>query len=671
MFSGLDNLCGTEEEQRYNRKDANALPSIIFCGFADAFDPFKEDPEDEREDKVVHGSQGLHIKDDERFSIDETFEEYEDDDSSVVSSSGVSVLSINDEADDIVPSNEKVDLSEIDNVDDESTIGDEEGENVQSKEVLPPVEARPISAGMTRPLRSRSTSGNYVKKNYTSTSQGSSSIQNKSTSIGNAKAESKRKELLKDLKTSISANGRYSVRVAKCLKELGNFHETWGQEEIAVTLYQGSLEIFSCKVGDHDSNVTDLYQRLAKGFQRLGEESKALQYHSNALFMINDLSGDFDLTACDIRVEISKIMFDKSFSKEAVKDLKKALKGYRMAHGDEHVKVAETVDLMACFYSDSGNPDKANNVRGELVKLMVALYGTKSVEVASSLEKWAMTHESIGDLVGALRIMKQAYVMFHDIKGPTCIDAEETLEKIGFLYSKMGRTEKAIKAHTSVALARKNRCGEQSVELAASYLILGKAYMKDSKPGRALKALTRAMTCYGKANENKNEYIAELMETLHNIGELHLMTSDYEKALKAFKKEKAVRQRYIAYDEEALVHSTKSIGQALHQLDNFSESQKAFVEALHMIDRIEGRKLQFADTMRSCGEALENFDENRAFTCYKESVQMFMANGYDEEHPSMKKAVLKLLALGLEDIASLVPGLRCSLVDGESEKFEF
>lgn len=120
-----------------------------------------------------------------------------------------------------------------------------------------------------------------------------------------------------------------------------------------------------------------------------------------------------------------------------------------------------------------------------------------------------------------------------------------------------------------------------------------------------------------------------------------------------------------------MLDSIKSIAETLCKMQKFSESMKTFVEALQMIDRIDGRKLEFADALRSCGEALENYDENRAFTCFKESVQIFMANGYDEEHPSMKKAVLKLLAMGLEDITSLIPALRCSLIDGESEKFEF
>lgn len=680
MFASLNNFCGAENgKQDMQKRTDGSVPSIVFCGFSDAFDSFREQ---EREEEIeLLTDRASSTESENRLDIvGDSYEEC-DDDSSIVSSSGVSVLSINyDEADKIVEDGDKVDLSEIGEADDESTVCSEDdlpSPDPDHDETIIPVTDKPMEAAKTTQAnlieKRRSTSSSpSVKRSYTNMSNGNKNIQSQSATMkGNPGAETKRKELLKNLKNQISSKGRYSVPVAESLKMLGEFHETWGQDEISLTLYQESLEIYSCKLGDHDSNVTDLNLRLAKASERLGEENDALEYHSHALFMITDECGDLDIGACDIRVDISKIMFKKGFHKEAVKELKRALKGYRECHGDEHDSVAQTVDLIADFYTDSGNHDKANNVRGELVKLRVALHGTKSLEVARSLDKWATTHEAIGDLTGALRVTKQAYVMFHDIEGADGLNAENTLENIGCLYTKMGRAEKAIKAHTSVALSRKTRCGEFSVEIAASYLILGKAYMDDSKPGRALKALNRAMICYGKANESHNNYIFELMETLHAIGVLHFKTMDFEKALKAFEKERSVRQRYMMFDEVGMMDSVKSVAETQCKLQMYSESEQTFLEALRMIDKCDGRKLDFADTMSKCGDALQNTDESRAFTCYKESCQMFMANGYDEEHPLMKKVVSRLNSFGLEDVMSLTPGLKCSLIDGESEKYEF
>ena len=672
----LDSFWGTKTGSDKASKSTENIPSTIFCGFGGAFDSFREEEREETPQPAAATAAAGAASSSQRETASEAdYSSYEDDDdSTVVSTSGASVLSIDyNNTDNIVEEGDKVDLSEIGDDDDESTLGDHEeveGSNAIDENSKAHVPSRPSYELMER--KRSSSSAMSVKRSSTGLSHSSQNVHKHSTSVkGNPSAEIERKDLLKNLKNNIATFGRYSLQVAETLKKLGAFHQNCGQNETSLTLYQESLDVFSAKLGDHNPKCVDLNVRLGKVTEDLGRENEALELYSRALFMILDFSGDENLTACDIRVNMSKIMFSKGFHKEAVKELKRALKGYREKHGDEHNSVADTVDLIADFYTESGQDIKANNVRGELVKLRVALHGAKSSEVATSLEKWAMTHDKIGDLNGALRIMKQSYVMFHDIEGTDGDNAVITLEKIGFLYSGMGRTEKAIRAHTSVALTRKNRYGENSVELAGSYLILGKAYMEDSKPERSLKALNRAMTCYGKANEANNGCILELMETLHTIGILHLKTSEYDKALKTFQKEMSLRQRYVGHDVFAMAKTFKSIGEAHNGLEHFSAGKGMFVQALQSIDRTDGRKLLFADTMAKCGEAFEGMnDESRAFTCYKESCQIFKANGCDETHPMMKNVVLKLLSMGLNDVMALEPGLRCSLIDGESEKFE-
>ena len=676
MFSFV---LGSTDETTNTANPKSSIPSTIFCGCVDPFESFRDENRDDEPAALVQ----ISADNDDSRVLDECYNDGDyDDDSTVVSSSGVSVLSIDyNGANNVVDDGGKVDLSEIGDDDDESTVGGYDAEMDNS--IFPVESTHPEQETATNDLKrdpsyavlvSKQSSSSVARSEgmkYTNLSDSNNITQ--STKIqGDQSAEAKRKELLKTLRNKIASDGRYSLKVADILKELGQFHEACAQFDVSLTLYQESLDVYSSKLGDHDSNVTELQMHLGTVNEKLGNDNAALEWFSRALFMVVDMSGDLDLTACGIRVCIAKIINSKGFHKEAVKELKKALKGYREHHGDENESVAETVDLIAHFYSCSGNHDKANNVRGELVKLRVALHGNKSTEVAEALQQWASCHEAVGELSGALRVMKQSYVMFHDVEGADGIGAEESLEKIGFLYSKMNRAEKAIKAHTSVALTRKNRYGEHSVELATSYFNLGKAYIDDTKTEKALKALNRAMSCYGKSNEANNDYICELMETLHTIGKLHLKTSQHEKALKAFEKEKSVRERYMQYDQLGLARAVRGLGETQCELSQFAQSKESLVQALQIYDQVDGRKTSFAETMYICGQALEGLnDESRAFTCHKEAVQIFTANGYDEDHPPMKKVILKLLSMGLHDITTLSPSLRCQLVDGESQKFEF
>mmetsp|Transcript_5903 Transcript_5903/g.11163 ORF Transcript_5903/g.11163 Transcript_5903/m.11163 type:complete len:648 (+) Transcript_5903:137-2080(+) len=634
---------------KYDEKN-KTVPLSVFCGFSDAFDSFREERRDE--ESPVSSS---NVTDKNREEPDNTLQDFYDDidDATVVSSSGASTLSIDYNASKNIEESGKVDLSDIGD-DDDSTIGsdlNEDGNNNQE----PPVgfEGSKILKPLAETVRSNISSRYEAKET-------------------NQSVDAKIKSLLKTLHSTASFHGKFSVEAAQTLKDLGSLYENCGELNDALKSYGEALEIYSTKLGDHSLEAIWLEFLLGRVNHRLGNVNEALQLYSRCLSMMSNLEGNHDIVCADVRVHISKIIHSKGFHKEAGKEVKKALKIYRDHFGDEHTTVADTVDLIAEFYTSNGNHDKAANVRGELVKLRVALHGAKSIEVAQALKKWAHAHEAHGDFAAALSVMKQSYVLLHDIEGADGPNAESTLEQIGFLYFKMERIDKSIKAHTSVALIRKQKYGEYSVELASSYFTLGKAYMQASQHDRALKAFNRAMTCYGKANESNNSYIGEIMETLHTIGTLHYELSNYTKALDTFEKEKKIRQRYMKRDYKGITNSIVWGGKSQCALLNFSKGKESFIDALQHFDRIEGRKANFGETLMFYAQACEGLnDEEHAFTCFKESYQIFLANGCGKDFAPLKEVVLKLHALGLRDVSTLTASLKCQVIDGESQKYEF
>ncbi len=673
----LNDVEGDDERTPVSSQD----PPLTFCGFY-GFDNFvngsSSDEAREESPGAVTGSSRKIADDNDRDT-----DEYVNDDDTVVSSSGVSVLSIDYEKNHIEEGG-KVDLNNIDD-DDESTVASDEGyDAIEHDETIDPnLKVKKPEQSNKRPeptVRNSSLSPSTLKRKQSESSGASSRLSRKNASEstaphilkGNTRAETKRKELVKTLRSNITNHGRYSLEVAHILVRIGEFHETYGQDETSCSLYLEAIDIFSSKLGDNDSNVTDLLLKLGQAKARMGLQNEALDLFTKAFFMISAMLGEYETDACNARVEIARIIQMKGFHKEAVKELKKALRGFREKYGDEHISVAETVDTIAEFYSEGGNHTKANNVRGELVKLRVALHGTKSIDVATSLEKWASTHEAIGDLSGALGIMKQAYVMFHEIEGPDGVNAEGTLEKIGLLYSLMGRSDKAIKAHTSVALTRKMRYGDHSVELAGSYLMLGKAYLDDSNPERALKALNRAMSNYNRANEGGEEYISELMDSLHTIGTVHRKNEDHIKALKSFLKENSIRKQLMKEDDIGMGKCLHAIASAYYSMKKYSDCESFSKEALLHFDQSEGRKIAFAESLFQTGKAMEALGKkDDAMTCYRETVMIFMANAQDEESNStMDNAMERLTRLSGKANIKISPSLKCTILEGQSSKFE-
>ena len=355
--------------------------------------------EDNVEKKIDESRESLNTRwtAGERDDVEDT-----DDESSVVSSSGVSVLSIDYNNNDIVGlAKEKVDLSDIG--DDESTVAsfdsriqniDESAEISAAKQHL----ENPNSKASI-PRNNSSTSKSSIGRSRSNIS--TKKIESKQVS-GNPAAEEKRKDLLLMLRNNIATHGRYSIQVANMVYRLAEFHESVNQPEMSVTLYLEALNIYSSKLGDSDTTVTETQVRLGKLKEALSDYDSALDYYCKALSMITAMTGVYEENTSTVRLHVARIYQIKGFHKESVKELKKSLRAFRDLYGDEHTTVADTVDQIADVYSEGGNHDKANSVRGELVKLKVALHGSKCSEVAHSLTKWAGTFIAVGDNNGAL-----------------------------------------------------------------------------------------------------------------------------------------------------------------------------------------------------------------------------------------------------------------------------
>lgn len=676
MSSGywFDNICAQSDatnDATVTKTEQTSFTSSPFCGAflvagikddRDDAQVFREDINAREESSVVadleekmNGAADI-LTQVGCSSIDEL------DDNSVVSDSG-SVLSIEYGSKNIVDGKTEADLSKFD--DEESVVEDKisdiddetaDGGNftgIEEAELAKIVQDKSIESsknGFKMPIILNVCKDKDV---------GSSAI------IGDSITEGERKAYFKKLKSVIATHGRYSLKAADILVATAKFHANILQFEAAQNLYKEAIQIYSCKNGDNDSNVTKLQVDLGQVMDSLGEVSLAMDLFSRSFFMYEDMFGATHSSTCEVRSKIARVLHSRGFYKDAMRNLKASLRGYRLSYGDEHVTVAETVELIAKFYTDSGEHIKANSVIRELVKLRLALHGIKSLELANCLTMLSDSYCEVGDIVNALKTMKQAYALFHDLDGANSLSAEETLEKIGFLYTKVGKTGKAIKAHTSVALTRKSRCGDKSIEMASSYRILGKAYLDDSKFDKSIKALNRAISIYGNANHGSNSYLSELMETLHTIGLLHQKTKDYVKAVRAFEKENNVRLKYMEYDKIGLAKSTYACGSVNCAMKKFIVGKEYLLKALKLYDECEGRKIIFAEILNKYGQAMEALDfTEQAKASYKESMQILLFNNVTQSHELMLKVSKNCKDFFENKIEEFRPDTFCSVLDG-------
>lgn len=514
--------------------------------------------------------------------------------------------------------------------------------------------------------------------------------------------ECRKQDLLKTFLMNVSCHGRYSVEVANTLQSLGSLHENCAELDDALNCYQESLEIYSCKLGDYSFEVLNVQLCLGRVHGRLGNDNEALKMYSRVLDMMTRTTHQEEYyyrnaDCAKVRVDISKILHSKGFHKEAIKQLKQALECFRQCYGSQHESVAKTMYFMTIVW----NAASANHERNKTLSCTIPprrelsvnnnsnnndnkSKATKSaVKVARTLEKRAASLEEQGNFMAALRTMKKSYeILRHDYQQEPDghVNIEKCLEKISILYCKVGKIEKSIKARKSITSVRKKVYGEYSIELASSYLALGKAYVEASQHEKAWKALNRAMTCYCKATNEaaaNKDCIHDIMDGLHSIATLYYETSKYKHALDALEKEKQMRQELLlcktanstsTNDEESNANMLLLLAKTQCALQMFAEAKKTLMDALDHYDKSEGCKSTLAEALLYCGEALEGLygKSRRAITCFKQSHEQIClaANGHGdkEECALIKKAHFKLLlSMNFVDTSALKPGFACDI----------
>mmetsp|Transcript_5119 Transcript_5119/g.14733 ORF Transcript_5119/g.14733 Transcript_5119/m.14733 type:complete len:650 (-) Transcript_5119:68-2017(-) len=481
--------------------------------------------------------------------------------------------------------------------------------------------------------------------------------------------ETQRKELMNRLKCAIRLHGRYGTSVADVLIEMAEFYQTLSDYQQAQELIKEGLSIYSARFGDYDPRCIDAKIRTAQLHMLQDELDDAMEAFYQAMDLRGALVGEKHESVMEIRSSLAEVLRRKGQMKEAVKEAKRALKGYREIYGDEHPSVCSVVENIAALYAEIGDHDKANGILAEVVKLRIAINGDGHVMVADALMNWAWSFDVMGNSPKAMKIMKQAYGKYLEIEGEIGSSVLKTLDAIGKVYTKMSQYDKAIKAHTRVLTVKKQTLGNDDLETAASYVAVGCALREIGEAQRAVKCMKRASDVYDRQINGKDVQLdGGMLDSLHQVGLTFESIGNYERSLKAFSNEIALRKK-----ENRGGHQIGPIADVLSTMGlihckrgNNDDALDCFTKAMVMIEGLEGRKLKFAETLSNAGLALEQMGRvDDACQAYAEAVLIFKADGFDNGHEAMREILQKLSANGDYQvyIDATNKRLPCSLLD--------
>lgn len=558
-----------------------------------------------------------------------------------------------------------------------STTGDQTGG--------PPVSGLDDSTEKERPKSAGETSDTKCKINGGSMSvplkQLKKALNRKVRGPMPSEMEMQRKEHMASLKCAIRSHGRYDTKVADVLVNVADFYQQALSDPKQARNLQGeALAIYSARLGDYDPRCIETKLRIAQSHAHVrggGDDceldlDEATEVLCHAMNARSALLGESDPSVLDVRRRLADVLRRAGRTREAVREAKRALKGYREEHGDEHPRVCSVVEDIAGLYSQLGEHDKANGILAEVVKLRIAIDGNDHRNVADALMNWAWSFDAMGNVPKAMKIMKQAYGSHLEREGELGASVLRALDAIGKLYSKMSQYDKAIKAHTRVLTVKKQTLGNDNLETAASYVAVGCALREVGETQRAAKCMKRASDIYEKkANSEQDVSVdAALLDSIHQVGLTFQLSGEYEESLEAFSREIALRRKEGGKQHmHSIAEVLNAMGLVHCKRGSMDEALDCYKKALAMMEELEGRKLKFAETLSNAGLALEQAGRiDDACQAYAEAVLIFRSDGIEKGHEAVDQILEKLRANGNYQIYidATSKRLPCSLLDSGS-----
>lgn len=476
--------------------------------------------------------------------------------------------------------------------------------------------------------------------------------------------ETRRQLLVMELRQAVDTYGRFDIRCANITAALGDLYDENREFQQALKLHKDALSVYCIKLGDHHQTTLDAKIRLGQVQENSGDFDSAVSTFYDVMLMTKAIRGEDDTEAADILTKISAALRKKGKYELATKTLKRALKIYREVLGDSHSRVSSTVDAIASLYVTVGDFKKASAILEEVVKLKAATLGMTSKEVAASLSELATCYECAEQYSKAMKNLKKAYKIYADISGECGEKAILTLERIALIYQATGQFKKAAIAYLGVLRGRKRALGDCHPTVADTYFHLGVSLRESGQPEKAFKCMKQALNIY--VGEGKDMHDVEMIaEVMHELAIIHKTNNNMNDAIKTFKQEIAVRRKLGQPEYPLIAQTLNHLGVAEFEIKNHNRALNYFMEALSIYEK-RGTDLgtDFAEVLYNTGLVFESVrNKQRAFDAFLEAARIFRANGYNEDHPHLSKAVNKLRRMGH---SCRCRNRKCSIIPCES-----
>ncbi|CAF4157256.1 unnamed protein product [Rotaria sordida] len=309
-----------------------------------------------------------------------------------------------------------------------------------------------------------------------------------------------------------------------------------GKFEKAGHLYELLLEKASS-----DKERSEYYFQLARVYDNMGENSKALKYYEKNLeFKQKTFPPNHPHLASSYN-NIGLVYYNMGEYSKALTSYERSLEIQKIALPPNHPDLAASYNNIGNVYAKMGEYSKALSSYERSLEIRKIALPPNHPGLASSYNNIGEVYRNMGEYSKALSSYERSLEIQKIALPPNHPDLATSYNNIGLVYDNMGEYPKALSSYERSLEIKKIALPPNHPHLASSYNNIGSVYYNMGEYSKALSYYEKDLEITLKALPPNHP---DLASSYNNIGSVYNNMGEYSKALSYY--EKALQIKKIA-----------------------------------------------------------------------------------------------------------------------------
>nr|XP_058951363.1 uncharacterized protein LOC131778897 [Pocillopora verrucosa] len=330
-------------------------------------------------------------------------------------------------------------------------------------------------------------------------------------------------------------------------------------------------------VNDPGLDIADIYEHAGNVHEKLGDLSKAKDYHDLALAArLKKLGPD--------HVDIAKSFYYLGIVHYKLGDLSQAKDYHDRALairlkklGPDHVDIANSYNSLGIVHYKLGDLSQAKDYHDRALAIRLKKLGPDHVDVANSYNNLGIVHEILGDLSQEMDYHDRALAIFLKKLGPDHVTVANSYVNLGIVHKKLGDLSQAKDYHDRALAIRLKKLGPDHVDVANSYINLGIVHKILGDLSQAKDYHDCALAIFLKKLGPDHVDVAS---SYSSLGVVHYKVGDLSQAKDYHDRALAIRLKKLGPDHVDVASSYNSLGVIHYKLGDLSQAKDYHDRAL-------------------------------------------------------------------------------------------